>query len=99
MATNPRYKNGHRRRQARAWVLATQDICGICGCAVDKDLPAGHPMAAEVDEIVPVSRGGSALDKSNLQIAHRICNQRKSNKMPGAPSTAADEALPTSQDW
>lgn len=79
MATNPRYANGNRRRKVRAEVLATEDFCWLCGELVDKDLPAGHPMAAECDEIVPVSRGGSPYDRSNIRLAHRLHNQQRGN--------------------
>ena len=88
---NVRYSNGNARRKARAWVLATQDRCAICGGVVDKSL---HPFkdeatgrwvhppgAPEVDEIVPVSLGGSPIEHSNLQLTHRACNRAKSNKL------------------
>lgn len=79
MATNPRYKNGHRRRQLRKRVLATYSTCALCGQPVDKSLPAGHPMAPEVDEIIPISKGGSPLDWNNVQLVHRQCNLKKSD--------------------
>ena len=40
-------------------------------------------MSFEVDELIPVSRGGDPLDRANVDAAHRICNQRKGNRMPG----------------
>lgn len=40
-------------------------------------------MSFEADELVPVSRGGDPLDYSNVGAAHRICNQRRGNRMPG----------------
>lgn len=76
---NPRYANGHRRRQLRAAVLAEEDNCGLCGRPVAKDLPAGLPDSAEVDEIVPVSLGGNPFDRANARLAHRLCNQRRGN--------------------
>ena len=54
-----------------------------------------HPMSFVVDEIVPVSRymeGGfatpeqAALTWSNTQPAHWICNARKSDGRPKAPT-------------
>lgn len=42
-------------------------------------------MSFEVDEIVPVSLGGSPFDRSNVQPAHRICNQRKGNRLGWRP--------------
>ena len=64
-------------------------------------------MSFEVDEIVPVSRyreGGyatpeqCALDFSNTQPAHRICNQRKGNgrRKPKLPTKSG---LPVSREW
>ena len=52
-----------------------------CAYLTDYDLPAGDPMSFEVDEIVPVSLGGSPIDPNNVQPAHRICNQRKGNRL------------------
>ena len=37
-------------------------------------------MSFEVDEIVPVSKGGSPYDRGNVAPAHRICNERRGNK-------------------
>jgi 5-methylcytosine-specific restriction endonuclease McrA len=56
-------------------------------------------MSAEVDEIIPISRGGSPTDRSNVQLTHRICNQRKSNRIPGEPKQSKGLPLPTSRDW
>lgn len=38
-----------------------------------------HPLRPEVDEDVPVSRGGSPYSLSNCALMHRSCNQWKSN--------------------
>jgi hypothetical protein len=79
MASNPRYRNGHRRRQLRAQVLAEETHCGICGQPVDVSLPAGLPESPEVDEIQPVSLGGDPLDRNGCRLTHRRCNQRRGN--------------------
>lgn len=88
---NPRSANGHRRRRLRARVLAHYTHCHICGKLVDKTLPPTHPGAPEVDELTPVSRGGNPLLWSNVNLAHRACNQRKGNKidfeMPALPTS------------
>ena len=39
-----------------------------------------HDMRAEVDEDIPRSRGGSALDRDNCRLMHRLCNRNKGNK-------------------
>lgn len=81
--SNPRCSNGHARRKLRARLRAERRPCHICELAIDYELPAGDPMSFEVDEIVPVSRGGDPLDYANVDAAHRICNQRRGNRMPG----------------
>lgn len=75
-----RYANGNARRKVRAWLRSQGLPCAICGLAIDYSLPSGDPMSFEVDEIVPVSKGGSPIDRGNVQPAHRICNQRRGNK-------------------
>ena len=94
---NPRRTNGARRDAIRRWVLATQDHCALCGKPVDKSLRTPHPMSAEVDEIIPVSKGGSPYDRDNVQLTHRSCNQRKSNKTQVTQSI--NQPIPKSRDW
>ena len=77
---NPRNANGNARRKLRARLKAMGMDCHLCGMPIDYSLPAGHPMSFEVDELVPVSRGGDPLDFANVAAAHRICNQRRGNK-------------------
>ena len=69
--------------------------CGICGGRLgpihyDEPSDAKHPLSFVIDEIIPVSRwkefgyespAAVAQDWNNLQAAHWICNQRKSNKV------------------
>ena len=94
MSTNPRYKNGHLRRKHRARFKAMQAPCGICGGklgAIHYEEPsnAQHPLSFVIDEIIPVSKweqagyssaAAAAQDEQNIQAAHWICNQMKSNK-------------------
>ena len=80
MTYNPRVKNGNARRKIRAWLKAQGLPCHLCGGAIDYDLPAGDPWSFEVDEIIPVSKGGSPIDRNNVAPAHRICNERRGNK-------------------
>ena len=76
---NIRSKNGYRRRQIRARALRAYTTCHLCGQPIDKSLPAGDPWSAEVDEIIPVSKGGSPTRWDNVRLAHRICNEMRSN--------------------
>lgn len=54
------------------------DKCGICGWPLPR-----APINGEVhiDHVVPLARGG-ADEKSNLQLAHAVCNLRKGARMP-----------------
>lgn len=114
---NPRYANGARRNELRAWLKAQGLPCAICGQPIDYSLEwwvdptdgrrKRHPLSFEVDEVVPVSRGGDPLSRSNVQPAHRICNQRRGNKpmqptprarpATGAPGGPGRDA--TSRSW
>lgn len=85
---NPRRTNSTRRNDLRARVAAEGLPCHLCGCPIDYTLPHGHPMAYELDEIVPVSRGGSPYDPANVAPAHALCNRRR-----GAMSVEAYRAL------
>lgn len=50
--------------------------CGICG---HRMLSLEH---ANVDHIVPVSRGGGD-ETENLQFTHKWCNHYKGDRLPG----------------
>ena len=92
--SNPRYKNGNRRRKHRARFKAMNAPCGICGGRLGEihyDEPSDykHPLSFVIDEIRPVSRWqefgyasaeAAAADWSNLQAAHYICNAKKGKK-------------------
>lgn len=96
-------RNGHRRRILRNRVKAMGLPCALCGDPIDYSLPAGDPWSYELDEIVPVSLGGSELDPDNVQPAHRICNQRKGNRIGfGCVRRRKPDPSPPpspSQDW
>lgn len=97
---DPRKINSALRASLRRRVLATYDTCAICGREVDKSLHYLDPLAPEVDEIVPVSRGGSPYDWDNLQLVHRKCNQRKGNKMAGdIDLKKVENPTPISRAW
>ena len=85
MSRNPRRANGAARDKVRARLKAEGRGCWICRAfgrpdAINYDLPAGHPLSFEVDELVPVSKGGSPLAYDNLASTHRRCNEWRGNK-------------------
>lgn len=96
---NIRTKNGNARRKIRAWLKSQGLPCHICGMAIDYSLPSGDPMSFEVDELVPVSKGGSPIDKNNVAPAHRICNQRRGNKDITKSLPPRSLPCPTSRKW
>lgn len=85
-------------------IYATQTVCGICGQPVDFTLKYPNPMAACIDHIIPIDRGGHPSDINNLQLAHWTCNRQKSDKFMGddEPKKAeiiSNRVLPQSKDW
>jgi 5-methylcytosine-specific restriction endonuclease McrA len=58
-------------------------------------------MRPEVDEIIPVSRGGNPLDIDNCQLTHRFCNRRKSDKVltKKVRLSSAVGSVTTSRQW
>ena len=85
-------------------ILATQNVCGICGKPVDKTIPYPNPMSACIDHIIPIDKGGHPSDIDNLQLAHMTCNRQKSNKLATVKGFKTNEVisnriLPQSCDW
>lgn len=52
--------------------------CQLCGRKVDKRLKWPHPKSATIDHILPLANGGQHVPE-NCQLAHFICNSRRSN--------------------
>lgn len=106
---NPRRSNGARRTALRNRVKAMGLPCHLCGQPIDYSLTTyidpkdgrrkRHPLSFELDELVPVSKGGSPFDPDNVEPAHRICNQRRGNRMLQRPSATSAERLPKSREW
>ena len=65
----------------RKIVLATQNVCGICGREIDPGYKFPHPLSKTVDHIIPVAKGGHPSELLNLQAAHRWCNRWKSDRL------------------
>lgn len=100
--------NGTQRSafdSAKRKILATQEVCGICGKPVDKSLKFPHPLSACIDHIIPVAKGGHPSDISNLQLAHMCCNRQKSDKLiekikfDQKPDLISNRVLPQTFDW
>lgn len=91
-------------------IMASQNICGICGQPVDKRLKYPDPMSACIDHIIPIDRSGHPSDINNLQLAHWKCNRAKANKLIFPVKTKKNDGeiqivdnsnrnLPLSMDW
>jgi 5-methylcytosine-specific restriction endonuclease McrA len=93
-------------------ILASENICGICGQIVDKRLKYPHPLSPCIDHIIPIDRGGHPSDIENLQLAHWKCNRDKANKLIYPKKEAGIDAqrkdalvnntnrqLPLTMDW
>lgn len=102
-------RNGTHRPQFdknKKKIYATQSVCGICGKPVDMTLKWPNPLSKCIDHIIPVAKGGHPSDIDNLQLAHLICNNRKSDKIVQETNQNKDKDgfidnrnLPQSKDW
>ena len=106
MALRADREGAHRQAYTRnkKRILATQNICGICGRPVDKSLKYPHPMSATIDHIIPVAKNGHPSSLENLQISHMGCNRQKSdkifkNKEAFEPVVLGNRNLPQSFPW
>jgi len=85
--SNPRRANGSKRDKVRARVLREESTCHLCGQWVDVRLPHGLPGSPEVDELTPVTYGGSPFNRTNCRLAHRYCNRLRWHR-PVEPARA-----------
>jgi len=58
--------------------------CMICGKQCKRGERAPHPLAATIDHIRPVSKGGRDAP-DNVQCAHFVCNAMKSDALGHQP--------------
>lgn len=100
--------NNTEWRAARKRAIATLDpVCAICHKYIDVQLPmkdpetgAWHPLAVEVDHIVPRSRGGALYAIENLQLTHNQCNRKKGARMESDyGDQVAINQVPVSNQW
>lgn len=86
---------------ARKRAIASKDpICAICHKPIDLEAPPFHPLAVEVDHIIPRARGGALYELDNLQLSHSQCNRRKGAKMASDyEGLEVENQVPWSNDW
>lgn len=84
--------SSHGHVDQRDWSIKNEDVlirdrwtCQLCGLLAPKSLKGTqHPLAPEVDHIVPLSTPGSPGHVwSNVQCAHRKCNGAKGSRPIG----------------
>ncbi len=98
-------KKTHRAayEKNRKKILASQQVCGICGRPVDKKIKPPHPLSPCIDHIIPISKGGHPSDLENLQLSHWTCNRQKSDKLfknkDIKKQIVGNRNLPQSRDW
>lgn len=110
--SNPRRVYPAKRDALRERVKQMGRPCALCGKPIDYDAPYKltdqrtgkkrvNPAAYVLDEIIPVSKGGSPYDMRNVQPAHAMCNARKGDKILGedAQIPTRNLALPQPWDW
>lgn len=113
MASNPRYRNGNLRRKHRIRFKTMDAPCGICRGRLgpihyDEPSDSKHPLSFVIDEIKPVSRwrqfgydspAAAAQDWNNLQAAHYVCNQAKSDHVEGEHVKRIARKIQPDGDW
>lgn len=67
--------HGEARKRIMVEILGGDLVCGLCGGPIESI------GAATQDHIIPISQGGPDT-LSNVQLAHRACNELKGNALP-----------------
>jgi 5-methylcytosine-specific restriction endonuclease McrA len=106
-AGSGRYQNGSARRKVKARHIAAEGpvpICALCNKPIDLSIKTPDDWSCELDEIIPFSKGGSAISYDNTQLTHRICNRKKGNKLvlkpePKNTKPSKENYLPLSREW
>ena len=80
----PNPRRSYRRDVLWKRIRALGQPCWICGMPIDYGAPSKTPLSFELDELVPVSKGGSPTDMANTAPAHRCCNQWRSDRSVAA---------------
>lgn len=81
--------NRRRKKLRKQWVEDVDlnvliekynGICQLCDEPIKKDVHTNHNLYPSRDHIVPINLGGEHSYK-NTQLAHRICNSRKGDRI------------------
>lgn len=77
--TNTNRENKTEYERNRKQVLREEADCWLCGEPVDFTIKWPEPMSKTIDHVIAYASGGTH-ERSNLRLAHNICNQRRGNK-------------------
>lgn len=83
----------------RKRILSVGGRCAICGKMVDTSLKRPHPLAPEVDHIVPIAKGGHPSAMDNLQLTHSVCNRKKGSALAKGTEDKAEDVIKWSTNW
>jgi 5-methylcytosine-specific restriction endonuclease McrA len=86
--TNARVRQRYARRLAgfvedvslEYLIERDEGRCQLCGDQLVPAMKFPHPKSITQDHIIPLSKGGTH-ERTNLQLACLVCNQRKNNRM------------------
>lgn len=78
-------RNSRAYRRNRALILQPEPLwCALCGRRIDKHLRSPHPMSKTADHRIPITDGGDPVALSNLQPAHKTCNEDRERRRRAA---------------
>ena len=76
-------------KQLAKRVRAEEDYCYLCGYEVDKSLPRYHPYSGQAEHVLCAKDHPElAYERTNVRLAHRICNLRKGTSNPAFTRTS-----------
>jgi len=71
-------RTGRPYLRLREIVRAEEPTCWLCGAGFTGVYP--DPWSFSLDHIVPITKGGSLMDRTNVRAAHYSCNLRRGNR-------------------
>lgn len=73
--------NDSTRRRIKRRLRMSEDTCFLCGLPLDDAAPAFTDWSTEIDEVIPVRKGGDPYGaNTDLHLVHRCCNIHRNAK-------------------
>jgi len=94
LCDNCRHRSASLYMSADALRQRDGDDCHLCGLPAPATPRKPHPLGAEVDHVLPISRGGTH-DPENLALTHKTCNIAKGWSPRGMASRSRRGVAPT----